>query len=235
MTATEVLKQLEKLGTAQTRKTWLRHGAREPLFGVKVGDMKPLVKKIKRDTALAWELYKTGNADAQYFAGLIADGRDLSTAELEQWAEKASWHMVSEYTVAWLAAENPRGWDLALGWIDSGVDHVSAGGWSTLGSIVSTRPDAELDLKAIEKLLKRVVKHIHRAPNRTRYTMNGFVISVGAAVAPLAAVAVATAHAIGVVSVDVGETECKVPSAAYYIEKCVARSGTGKKRKTVKC
>ena len=73
MTAPEVLKQLEQMGSAQTKKTFLRHGCPEPFFGVKIGDMKTLVKKIKRDSTLAKELSKTGNPDAQYFAGLIAD------------------------------------------------------------------------------------------------------------------------------------------------------------------
>ena len=40
MTLSEVLKELESYGNDQTKKTWLKHGAAEPLFGVKVGDLK---------------------------------------------------------------------------------------------------------------------------------------------------------------------------------------------------
>src|SRR6185295_15560368 len=42
MKAAEVMKELQKRGTAQTRKTWIRHGCPEPLFGVKIADMKVL-------------------------------------------------------------------------------------------------------------------------------------------------------------------------------------------------
>lgn len=35
--------------------------------------MKPIQKKIKVDYQLAKDLYATGNADAQYLAGLIAE------------------------------------------------------------------------------------------------------------------------------------------------------------------
>jgi len=38
---------------------------------------------------------------------------------------------------------------------------------------------------------------------------------------------------MGKVEVDVGDTACKIPSAAEYIKKCVARGY--KKRKSVKC
>ena len=73
MTAKDVLAQLKALGTEQTKKTHMRHGAKEPFYGVKVADLKVLQKKIKTDHALALELYDTGNSDAMYLAGLIAD------------------------------------------------------------------------------------------------------------------------------------------------------------------
>ena len=39
MTASEVMKQLESMGTEQTRKTYRNHGCPDPFFGVKVGDL----------------------------------------------------------------------------------------------------------------------------------------------------------------------------------------------------
>ena len=34
MTATEIVAELKTLGTEQTKKTLMRHGSREPVFGV---------------------------------------------------------------------------------------------------------------------------------------------------------------------------------------------------------
>ena len=73
-TCKEVLIELEKLGTDQTKKILVRHGApSNQLFGVKVGDLKVLEKKIKKNHQLSLELYKTKNSDAMYLEGLIAD------------------------------------------------------------------------------------------------------------------------------------------------------------------
>ena len=47
MTAAEVLKELEAYGDVRTKNTLMNHGAREPFFGVKVGDMKKILKKTK--------------------------------------------------------------------------------------------------------------------------------------------------------------------------------------------
>ena len=84
MTSKEILKELEKMGTEQTKTTFLRHGCPKPFWGVRVGDMKTIVKKVKVDTGLAKELYRTGNSDAMYLAALIADGKEFTKQELNE-------------------------------------------------------------------------------------------------------------------------------------------------------
>ena len=231
MKTSDVMSALKKLGSAQTKKTYLRHGCPEPFFGVKIADMKALIKKLKiqNDTALARELYQTGNSDAMYLAGLICDGRQLSRRELDDWANTATWNMISAYTVPWVAVEHPEGWNAALEWIESPHEKLAVAGWSTLGGIVAMDEDEDLDLKAIEQLLDRVAKTIHQSPNHTRYVMNDFVIAIGCYVKPLATKAQAAAAKIGEVKVDMGDTSCKVPLASESIKKVVTSSRHGTK------
>ena len=235
MTKNEVMKFLKQKGTAQTKKTFIRHGAREPFYGVKVADLKTIVKKVKKDHTLALELYDTGNSDAMYLAGLIADATKMTKAHLGKWVKGAYWSYLSEYTVPWVAAESSHGWELAMNWIGSKNEGIASAGWGTLSSLVSTKPDDDLDLKALEKLLGRVAREIHTAPNRVRYTMNGFVIAVGACVKPLTKKALATGSKIGLIHVDMGGTSCKVPGAVEYIQKVVKRGSHGKKRTAARC
>ena len=63
----------------------------------------------------------------------------------------------------------------------------------------------------------------------------GRVIAVGSYVRDLTDLALRTATNLGTVTVDMGETECKVPSASEYIRKVRLRGAIGKKRKTAKC
>ena len=231
----QVMAELEKKGSEKTRKTYARHGVTGPMYGVSIADLKTIAKKIKGNQALACELYATGNYDAMYLAGLVADGAQMSERELQSWAEAASSAMISEYTVPWVAVESPDARELALKWIDSRNESIACSGWNTYAGLVATRPDEELDLAEVEELLDRVVAEIDRAPNNVRYTMNGFVIAVGAYVRPLLKQAKAAAKKIGTVSVDMGDTACKVPEALAYIEKIETAGRTGKKRKTMKC
>ena len=234
-TVQQVMTELKKKGTEQTRKTLARHGVPDDMFGVKIGDLKTIAKKIKGNHALACQLYETGNYDAMYLAGMVADGSQMTKRQIDDWAKAATCGTLSDYTVAWVATENPHARSLALKWMKSRTESIACSGWSTYSGIVATTPDDELDLNEVTELLDRVVAQIHSAPNHVRYAMNNFVISVGAYITPLLAKAKRAAKTIGVVKVDMGDTACKVPLALAYIEKIEAAGRIGKKRKTIRC
>lgn len=235
MTTREVLKELEHYGSESTKNIFRKHGAKEPFYGVKVQDLKKIQKKIKKDHELSLELYATGNSDAMYLAGLIADERKISKSDLNKWVNEAPWYMISEYTVPWIASESKYGFELGLEWIASGSENIASSGWATLACYASVTPDNELDLAVYDELLDRVKKNIHNAQNRVRYTMNGFVIAVGSYIKALTGKASEVAQQIGEVHVDMNGTACKVPLATTYIKKVMDKGQLGKKRKTSRC
>ena len=149
--------------------------------------------------------------------------------------EKAFWSMLSEYTVPWIAAESNYGMELALEWIDSPKEKIASAGWATLSSVLSIKPDSELDIDLLKSLLKRVSEQIPNSPNLVRYTMNGFIIAAGCFVPELTEDAIKTAQIIGTVIVDMNGTSCKVPSVVDYINKVKARGTIGKKKKEARC
>lgn len=234
MTAQAILDELRPLGLASYKKVMRNHGVPEPFFGVKISELKKIQQRIKRDYQLALDLYATGNYDAQYLAGLIADDARMTKRDLQRWAEQACAPLAG-CIVPWVAAGGPHGHVIALEWIESGQDLVAAAGWATLGSLVALKADDDLDLAELKHLLQRVQQQIHAAPNQVRSAMNNFIIAVGCHVEPLTALARQTGVKIGPVTVDVGNTACKVPFAPDYIDKVAARGTIGKKRKTVKC
>ncbi len=235
MTAKEIMAELKSLGDEKLKKILVKHGIKEPFFAVKVADLKPIQKKIKKDYALANELYFTKNADAMYLAGLIADDEKMTKKDLQAWVELAVSDNISAYTVPWVAAGSQYGFEMAMKWINDKQEHIAAAGWSTLSGLVSLKPDAELDMKVLKSLIDRVVKTIHSSRNRERSTMNGFMISLGTYVQPLSKEVIAAATKIGPVFVDKGGTACKTPSAVEYIKKATAKSPVVAKKKMLKC
>ena len=235
MTLKQIMSELKSLSNPKQAETYRRHGADGDMYGVKIADLKTVLKKIKGDQQLALQLWDTGNADAMYLAALVADGSKMTKKQLDGWVKTAWWCMLSDYSVPWVASEHPDSTTIAMKWIQSKKEPIASAGWNTYASVVSVRPDEELDLDEIRGLLKRVESHLQAAPNRVRYCMNGFVIAVGSYVQPLNKTAKATAKKIGTVHVDMGDTACKVPVASDMISKVESKGRLGKKRKTAKC
>lgn len=235
MTLNEVMTELKSYGNENIKKIFLKHGIKEPLFGVKVEHLKQIQKKIKKDYKLSLELYSTNNADAMYLAGLISDDEKMTKKDLQSWVKLAVSKSICDYTVPWVAAESKYGYELATEWIDSKEEHIASAGWATLSGLVSLKPDNELNIPAIKKLLKRAEKNIHASDNRVRSAMNGFLIAVGSYVTELNNDANAAAAKVGIVKVEMNGTACKVPDALEYIKKVEGKGHLGRKKKTVKC
>ena len=235
MTTQEILTQLEKYGDERTKKTLMTHGAKEPFFGVKVADLKKILKKTKKNHELSLELFNTGNSDAMYLAGLMADEKQITKKQLNDWVEKAYWSYLSEYAVPWVAAETQYGIELGLKWIKSKKEGIASAGWSTLAYYSAVNNDEDLDIDMYKKLLDTVEKEIPNAKNRVKYTMNGFVITIGSNIKELTEIAKKVGERIGKIEVDMNGTACKVPYAKDYIQKVIDKQRVGKKRKTARC
>ncbi|SEN06701.1 3-methyladenine DNA glycosylase AlkD [Mesobacillus persicus] len=235
MSYEEIMDKLRELGSEQTKQIYTNHGVEEPFFGVKIGDLKKLVKHVKKDQDLVMKLYDSGHHDAMYLAGLSVNPKLISKETLQNWADKAYWYMLAEYTVAQVAAESNYALELAREWMKSDKEMLAVCGWSTYANYVSITPDENLDVAEIKALLNQVKTTVHQERNRVRYVMNGFVISVGSYVKELTEEAKQVADEIGKVNVDVGNTACKVPLASTYIQKIEEKDRVGMKRKTCIC
>ena len=235
MTVTEIMTELEVKGSDNIKKIFLKHGVKEPFFGVKIEYLKVIEKKIKKDHALALQLYATGNADAMYLAGLIADDSKMTREDLKNWAQMAVSTNINSYTLPWVAAGSQLGFEMALQWIDAKEEHIAVAGWATLGGIAAIKPDTEIDLLVYKKLLNRVGTEIHSARNFEKQAMNNFVIAVGTYIAALSEETKAVAKDIGTVRADMNGTACKVPLASDYIQKAVDKGIVGRKKKKLKC
>lgn len=235
MNLEEVMDYLESKGSEQTRKIFSKHGAPEGFFGVKVADLKPIVKKEKMNHSLAMELFATGNSDAQYLAGLITDPKAFSKSDFENWACKAGWYMISEYAVAWNISESPLCIEICKEWIDADSARLQECARAAMSAHFIITKNDKLDLDFHESLIGRIEKEINTAANRVKYCMNNYIIALGGTVPELTDKCKEAGDRIGMVEVFMGETSCKVPMIRAYLENMENRGRIGNKKKTSKC
>lgn len=232
MNINEVMQELEALGKERTKKIYLSNGAHEPLFGVATGAMKPMAKQIKKNQPLAEQLYATGNYDAMYFAGIIADPKAMTQADFDRWMDAAYFYMLSDYVVAVTLAETDIAQEVADQWIASGEELRMSGGWSCYCWLLGSRKDTEFEEDKIKQMLEQAAQTIHTAPERAKIAMNLFIYNVAISYVPLHDLAVQTAKRVGPVEVGL---KSKQLSASDNIQKAVDRNQLGFKRKYVRC
>ncbi|MGG3887361.1 DNA alkylation repair protein [Brevibacillus panacihumi] len=235
MNVEAVMQELEALGKERTKKIYVSNGAHEPLFGVATGAMKPIAKKIKINQPLAEQLYATGNYDAMYFAGIIADPKAMTAADFERWMDAAYFYMLSDYVVAVTLAETDIAQEVADRWIASGEELRMSAGWSCYCWLLGNRPDGEFSEDKIAGMLDLAERTIHDAPERAKYAMNNFMYTVAVSYLPLHDKAVETAKAVGPVEVKRDKAKSKHIHAYENIQKAVDKNQLGFKRKYVRC
>lgn len=235
MELNEIMDELKSLGKERTKKTYISNGAKEPVFGVTISAMKPIFKKIKYDQHLAEQLYATGNYDAMYLAGMIAEPKKMTEEDFNRWIEGAYFYMVSDFIVAVTLAETDIAFTVADRWIDSGKELIMSAGWSCYNWLLGTRKDSEFNKDKLLAMLNRVRDTIHSQPNRTKYAMNNFIMTVGISFLPLHEEAKKIAQEVGMVEVFNGKKNCQAEVAIEYIENAADKGRVGFKRKHVRC
>ncbi|MQR89327.1 DNA alkylation repair protein [Bacillus megaterium] len=230
-----VMKELEALGTERIKKTYINNGAHDPFFGVATGKMKPIAKKIKKNQALAEQLYASGNYDAMYFAGIIADPTEMTAEDFERWIDKAYFYMLSDYVVAVTLSETDLAQVVADRWMESDEELKMSAGWSCYCWLLGNRPDDKFSTSKIADMLNQVENTIHDSPDRTKSAMNNFIYTVGVSYLPLHEKALETAKAVGPVEVKKDKKKSSILLASENIQKDIDRGRLGFKRKHVRC
>ena len=220
MTYDEAMAALEAKGSEQTRKTYRRHGASEPLFGVKFGDLRPLAKSIGTDHALAEQLWASGNTDARLLACMVADPTQVSESELDAWLDDIDTYFLVDVFVAEIASRTPGRRTRAERWIASTRDRTAQAGWDLMNLIALSDVQAPDDY--FERQLDLIAECIDGYGNWTRRSASNVITGIGLRNDELEAAARQTAGSMPALEFDPGQTSCVMPDPIEYLEKTKA-------------
>ncbi len=222
MNVTDVMRELQSLGTAQNVKIYRRHGVGDNVFGVSFAHLNRLKRQIKVNHPLATELWQTGNSDAMSLATMIADPQAFTSTTADAWLKGVTCDMLGGL-FGQLVARSRVGLKKFQAWSKSKRELTQSCAYSLLAAMLRDNADQVPDDVCVE-VLSIIENGIHRAPNRARYAMNSGLIAIGVYKTQLRKQALATARRVGVVEVDHGETNCQTPVAEAYILKATERA-----------
>jgi 3-methyladenine DNA glycosylase AlkD len=219
VTVKEVLAQLKSLGDEARRDYNIKAGAPDNQFGVKLGDIRAIAKKIKTDHHLALKLWNTGNVEAQHLATLIIKPTALSAGELDTMTRSTTCAQVAEWLNAYVVAQHPEKESLRVKWMKEKDRWAARAGWHLTASRVNKGADG-LDLTA---LLDRIEKELAKAQPEVQWTMNNTLIAIGIKHAELRRRVIAIGEKIGLYRDWPVSKGCIPPYVPVCVEAMVKR------------
>ncbi|WP_423918108.1 DNA alkylation repair protein [Candidatus Poriferisodalis sp.] len=230
-TLQDVMARLQLAGTAQNRKVYARHGAAEPMFGVSYSELGRIGKPLMKDHSLAAELWETGNHDARVLALRIADAAEMTKTRARRWLRDVDNYILAE-ALGGLLAQSPHARELSDEWRDSPQEWPASVGWFI---VACTAEQSDVwSAGELRDLVVQIESEISKRPNRVRHEMNGVLIAIALRDENLRRYVIDLDSRIGPVLVDHGETGCKTPDIAPYIERTIAHRASVAARRAAK-
>ncbi|MEX0790206.1 MAG: DNA alkylation repair protein [Actinomycetota bacterium] len=175
MTLQETLRQLEALGDEKVRAQNAKSGANADQFGVRLGDIRVLAKKIRTDHPLALSLWETGNVDAQFLAILLIQPKKLTPKEVDRMVRSVTFVRVADWLNAYVVRKHPDKEVLRQDWMAADDRWAARSGWDLTAELVYKSPDG-LDLPG---LLSRIESEMAGADPEVQWTMNNTLAAIG--------------------------------------------------------
>lgn len=222
MTVKEILAKLESLGDDARRKHNAKAGAPDNQFGVKLGDVRAIAKKIKTDHQLALDLWNTGNVEAQLVATLVIQLKALSASELDKLTRSTTCPQVADWLNSYVVAQYPEKESLREKWMKAKDRWAARAGWHLTASRINKGDADGLDLPA---LLDRIEKELPKAKPEVQWTMNNTLAAIGIHHPTLRKRAVAIGEAIGLYRDWPVSKGCTPPYVPVWVKAMVKRQG----------
>ena len=219
MTLDETLKQLKALGNEKVRAQNAKSGAGDNQYGVSLGDIRTLAKKIKKDHALALALWDNGNVDAQFLSALVIDSKKLSAKEMDQMVRSISFVRVADWLNSYVVRQHPDKETLRQDWMTADDRWAARAGWDLTSERVAKNPDG-LDVPA---LLDRIESEMAGADPEVQWTMNTTLATIGIHFPKLRKRAISIGEKLGVYRDYPVSKGCTSPFAPIWINFMVNR------------
>ncbi|MCM4159244.1 DNA alkylation repair protein [Antarcticibacterium flavum] len=219
MTAKEVLGELEAMGDEKVYARNERNGAGKEQYGVKLGDIRKLAKRIKQDHELALELWKTKNLEARLLAIIVMKPEVLSTTQLDEMVKTFDVPQLADWFNMYVLKDHPEKDSLREQWMNSENVWAARSGWSLTAGKVA-RDNEKLDL---DRLLDRIEAEMPHAAPQVQWTMNTALAQIGIKSVNHRERAIAIGEKLGIYKDYPVSKGCTSPFAPIWINEMVSR------------
>ncbi len=215
----DILNELKALGDDRTKAHYTKSGAHSNMFGVKLGDIRKLAKKLKANHDLAMELWATENIDARLLAILLMKIKLISSDDLDKLVCSMKFVRVADWMNAYIVNKHPDKETLRKKWMQADNPMAARSGWNLTSIRIAKNPDG-LDLDA---LLNRIEAEMGTAVPEVQWTMNFALVELGINFARYREQALNIGEQLGIYRDYPTAKGCTSPYAPIWINEMVSR------------
>jgi 3-methyladenine DNA glycosylase AlkD len=193
MNKDEVLKWLERKETRRYVEGMARYGiqTKKRVFGVSMGTMQSLAKRLGKDHALAADLWKSDCYEAQMLAALVDDPRRVTRSQMNAWAADFDNWAICDTACFHLFDRTPFAWEKARQWSTSRREFVKRAAFALMASL--TAHDKAATDSQFLALLPLIEEGAHDERNFVKKAVNWALRSIGKRSLALNGAAIASA------------------------------------------
>lgn len=219
MTQKQIFKALESLTHDKIKKHNTKSGVGDNQFGVKLGDIRKIAKRIKVNQKLALELWETENYDACMLAVLIMDPNKFSEDELDKLVCSIKYDRVADWVNSYIVKPHPDNESLRIKWMQSNNPMAARAGWNLTKQRVVNNPD----MVDIPSLLDRLENEMAEASPIAQWTMNFTLAEIGIHHEKYRDRAIDIGERLGIYQEYPTSKGCVSPYAPIWIREIVSR------------
>lgn len=221
-TVSNILQELELLGNETTLKHQRKQGAHKNIFGVKMGDIRAIAKKLKTNHELALKLWITGNIDAQYLSILLFNPKKFNLEDLNSLIVSETFMPVLDWLYNYVIKDHAVAEKLRLRYMEShwGIS-ASRIGWS----LTAGRISRNLDGLNLTEILDRIERELGNVEPEIQWTMNAALAQLGIHFPEYRKRCIVIAEFWGVYRDYPVSKGCTSPYAPIWIQEMVSRKG----------
>jgi 3-methyladenine DNA glycosylase AlkD len=225
MTVKKVLAELKSMSDDARREHNAKSGAPENQFGVKLGDIRSLAKRIKCDHDLALALWETGNVEAQLLATLILKPKSLTDKQLDEMTRSTTCAQVADWLNAYVVSKHPEKEGLRVRWMKDRDRWAARAGWNLTASRIQKGKTDEATPIDPALLLDRIENELPKARPEVQWTMNNTLAAIGIKHPELRKRVIAIGERIGLYKDWPVSKGCIPPYVPVWVEAMAKREG----------
>ena len=215
MTPAEALSLLEAQKNERGILAWEKVGTPElTSFGLGLGQIKAVAKKVPKSQALADALWESTVWDAKQLSCLVGEPKKLNEARLDEMAKQTNHWMLGHIFLQQVMAKSPHLQSRSEAWRVSKDDGLRALGWGCLAYLGKSK---KVEDTYFLPLIAEIADSLQGEANFVKDGMNNSLFHLGQRSGTLHAACLEAARGIGTVEVDYGANSCQAVDVVKHL------------------